>query len=70
MNDLCPELLRHVLQHRLHLRFIHSSEPLDEVVDGRTRSKVLGVYPGFSTPKRKYGKYLSPCCSSEYMTRP
>ncbi len=29
-----------------------------------------GVYPGFSTPKRKYGKYLSPCCSSEYMTRP
>ena len=28
------------------------------------------VYPGFSTPKRKYGKYLSPCCSSEYMTRP
>ena len=28
------------------------------------------VYPGFSTPKRKYGKYLSPCCPSEYMTRP
>ena len=28
------------------------------------------VYPGFSTPKRKYGKYPSPCCPSEYMTRP
>ena len=27
-------------------------------------------HPGFSTPKRKYGKHLSPCCSSEYMTRP
>ena len=32
--------------------------------------EIIGVYPGFSTPKRKYGKHLSPCCSSEYMTRP
>ena len=34
------------------------------------KTTTLRVYPGFSTPKRKYGKYLSPCCSSEYMTRP
>ena len=34
------------------------------------RGARIRVYPGFSTPKRKYGKHLSPCCSSEYMTRP
>ena len=40
------------------------------VVIPNTFRKKKWVYPGFSTPKRKYGKYLSPCCSSEYMTRP
>ncbi len=39
-------------------------------IGGDGKWSMFRVYPGFSTPKRKYGKYLSPCCPSEYMTRP